>query len=370
MSRYSGQTDYAHGAVPCMGVLLTNLGTPEAPTPKALRRYLAEFLSDPRVIETPRPLWWPILHGIILNTRPRRVAHAYAKIWTDEGSPLLQIARRQERALQQALETRFRGPVQVATGMRYGNPSIAEGLRRLRDAGARRVLVFPLYPQYSGPTVGSTFDAVADALKRWRWVPELRMIGHYHDDPAYIQALADRIRRHWDEHGRGECLFFSFHGLPKSYFLAGDPYYCQCWKTARLTAEQLGLTDSQWRVTFQSRFGPQEWLQPYTDQTLRESAQSGLKSVDIVCPGFAADCLETLEEIAQLNRDVFLGAGGERYHYIPALNDDPAHIQMLADLVARHTQGWPETAADWDAERAAEAAAAGRDRALAQGAAR
>lgn len=370
MSAYSGQADYEHGAAPCVGVLLTNLGTPDAPTPKALRRYLAEFLSDPRVIETPRLLWWPILHGIILNTRPKRAAHAYAKIWTDDGSPLLSITRRQAQALQQTLETRFRGPVRVAIGMRYGSPSIEQGLLQLRGAGARRILVLPLYPQYSAATTGSTFDAVADVLKRWRWVPELRMIAHYHDAPAHIQALADSIRRHWDAHGRSECLFFSFHGLPKSYFLSGDPYYCECQKTARLVAAELQLADNQWRVTFQSRFGPQEWLTPYTDQTLRESARAGLGSVDVVCPGFAADCLETLEEIAQMNREVFLAAGGRRYSYIPALNDSPAHIDMLAGLVARHTQGWPETAPDWDTAQANEAAAQSRDRALRQGAQR
>lgn len=370
MGAYSGQGDHAHGAVPCTGVLLTNLGSPDAPTPAALRRYLAQFLSDPRVIETPRAVWLPILHGIVLRTRPKRAAHAYAKVWTDEGAPLLSITRRQAQAVQQAVAARFPGPVKVEFGMRYGNPSIEQGLLELREAGARRVLVFPLYPQYSATTTGSTFDSVAEVLTRWRWLPELRMIGHYHDDPAYIQALADSIRRHWDEHGRSERLFFSFHGLPKRYFLAGDPYYCECQKTARLTAERLGLADGQWQVTFQSRFGPQEWLRPYTDQTLRESARAGLKSVDIVCPGFSADCLETLEEIAQLNREVFLTAGGERYHYIPALNDSPGHIEALTGLIARHTKGWPETAPDWNTTAAEETAAATLSRAAALGAPR
>jgi protoporphyrin/coproporphyrin ferrochelatase len=348
MSNYQGNADFHHGTAECTGVLLTNLGTPDAPTPAALRRYLGEFLSDPRVIEAPRWLWWLALHGVILRVRPPRAAHAYSKVWTDEGSPLLAISRRQAAALQLSLERRFKGPVRVALGMRYGNPSIAAALDELRQAGARRLLVLPLYPQYSATTTASTFDAVADVLKTWRLQPELRFINHYHDNPGYIRALADSVRDYWAEHGEPERLMFSFHGLPKRYLLAGDPYHCECLKTARLVAEQLGLTDQRWLLTFQSRFGREEWLRPYCDQTLREWGAAGVKRVDVLCPGFPADCLETLEEIEQQNREIFLNAGGGEYHYIPALNDSPAHIDMLTGLIANHAQGWPETSDQWD----------------------
>lgn len=369
MPHYIGEVDYVHGSPECLGVLITNLGTPEAPTPGALRRYLREFLWDPRVVEMPRPLWWLILNGIILNVRPRRSARAYATVWTEQGSPLMEISRRQREALASALSARLPGPVNVALGMRYGRPSIAEGLERLRAAGARRILVLPLYPQYSASTTGSTFDALAEVLKRWRWVPELRFVNHYHDDPAYIAALAAHIRAHWEAQGRGERLVFSFHGVPRRYLLAGDPYHCQCHKTARLTAEALGLAQDQWLVTFQSRFGREEWLRPYTDETMQALPGKGVRSVDVVCPGFSADCLETLEEIAGQNREIFEQAGGERFAYIPALNDDPAHIEALAGLVLRHVAGWPEADAGYD-RKAREQAAASRERARAMGAQR
>ncbi|MEJ2059937.1 MAG: ferrochelatase [Gammaproteobacteria bacterium] len=359
--KYLGEQDYQHGSAICTGVLLVNLGTPESPTPRAVRRYLREFLSDPRVVEYPRALWWLVLNGIILNLRPRRSAHAYRQVWTPEGSPLLAISRRQKSALQAALRHHLTGPVEVALGMRYGEPSIAEALATLKQAGAQRLLVVPLYPQYSATTTGSVFDAVADELKRWRWVPELRFIQDYHDDPGYIAALAASVRAYWDEHGRGEYLLMSFHGVPKRYFQAGDPYHCLCLKTARLVAEALELGENDWQCTFQSRFGREEWLRPYTDETLRTLPQQGKRRVDVVCPGFAADCLETLEEIAMQNRDVFLASGGEAYRYIPALNDSPEHIEALSGLVERHAQGWPEAAADWDPEddqrRRAESAA-------------
>jgi protoporphyrin/coproporphyrin ferrochelatase len=361
---------YSHDALPCTGVLLANLGTPDAPTPAALRRYLGEFLWDQRVIDLPRPLWWLILHGVILRVRPRRVAHAYEKVWTPEGAPLLAIGRRQAQALQAALEARTRGPVRVALGMRYGNPSIAEALQQLRHAHARRVLVLPLYPQYSATTTASTFDAVAEALRHWRWLPELRMIAHYHDEPAYVRALAGSVREHWGAHGRPDLLLFSFHGLPERYFLAGDPYYCECMKTARLVAEQLELPDTAWQVAFQSRFGREPWLQPYTDETLRERARAGVRRIDVLAPGFATDCLETLEEIALQNREVFLAAGGSEYHYIPALNERPDHIAALSELVLRHAQGWPEFSADWNESRAAAEAAETTKRAGARGAKR
>ncbi|MHB8745381.1 MAG: ferrochelatase [Gammaproteobacteria bacterium] len=370
MSSYQGQRDYAHGTTACTGVLLSNLGTPDAPTPPALRRYLAEFLSDPRVIETPRWLWWPILHGVILRIRPRRAAHAYGTVWTEQGSPLLAISQRQTRALQAALAQRFKGPVQVALGMRYGNPSLRAGLEALRAAGARRLLVLPLYPQYSATTTASTFDAVAGILKTWRWQPELRFVNNYHADAGYIAAIADSVRAHWLQHGEPERLMFSFHGLPKRYLLAGDPYHCECYATARQVAAQLGLPAERWQLTFQSRFGREEWLKPYCDQTLRAWGKAGVKRVDVVCPGFSADCLETLEEINQQNRAIFLAAGGGAYHYIPALNDSPAHITMLGDLIALHTQGWPETAADWDESRNITARALSQQQALTLGAPR
>lgn len=358
---------FAHDQAACTGVLLANLGTPDAPTPAALRRYLAEFLWDRRVVEIPRLPWWLILHGIILRVRPARSARKYRAIWTPEGSPLLAISRRQAAALAAALADRHPGAIRVALGMRYGNPSIAAALAELRAAGARRLLVLPLYPQYSATTTASTFDAIAAELRAWRWLPELRFVAHYHDDPGYLDALAASVRAARAERP-GERLLFSFHGLPKRNLLAGDPYHCQCHKTARLVAERLGLQAAQWAVAFQSRFGRAEWLQPYTGALLADWAKAGVKTVDVVCPGFAADCLETLEEIAIENRQVFLAAGGERYRYIPALNDAPTHIGALVDLIGRHATGWPEFDAALDPSAVAAERAACRDRASAMGA--
>jgi ferrochelatase len=306
------------------------------------------------VVEVPRPIWWLVLNGVILNTRPRRSAAAYAKVWTEQGSPLLVISEQQHTALQSALDEALPGPVTVALAMRYGNPSIAAGLAELREAGARRVLVLPLYPQYSATTTASIFDAVTTELRDWRWLPELRFVNHYHDDPAYIAALAASVREHWAERGQADKLVMSFHGIPQAYFEAGDPYYCECQKTGRLLAEALGLNEQQWQLTFQSRLGPKAWLRPYTDQTLQQLAGDGTRSVDVICPGFAADCLETLEEIAMENRDTFLAAGGEDYRYIPCLNDRPDHIDQLARLVQRHVQGWPEAGGDGDRDADAE----------------
>jgi len=336
--RYIGE-DYEHGEPERIGVLLTNLGTPDAPEKSALKRYLAEFLWDPRVVEIPRPVWWLILNGIILRTRPARSAAAYREVWTDEGSPLLRITQRQCQGLQE----RFRseeGSIRFAIGMRYGNPSIAQGLETLKGQGCRRILALPLYPQYSASTTGSTFDAVADTLKHWRWLPELRFNTQYHDQPGYIQALAESVRNHWATHGRGQRLLFSFHGVPKRYFLSGDPYHCQCHKTARLVAEALGLSEAEWQLAFQSRFGREEWLRPYTDETVKQLPSEGITELDVICPGFSADCLETLEEIESENRDYFLEAGGEKFQYIPALNDNPSHLDFLADLVVDKTQDW------------------------------
>jgi ferrochelatase len=360
--RYFGQPDFAHGELPPVapiGVVLANLGTPDAPDAPALRRYLREFLLDPRVIELPRPLWWLVLHAAVLPFRPRKSAALYRKVWTAEGSPLLVITRRQAAGVAALLARDVPAPVHVRAAMRYGNPSIRSALRDLAGLGCRRVLALPLYPQYAAVTTGSTFDAVAAELAGWRWVPELRMVHPYHDEPAYVEALAASLREAWAAAPPAEKLLFSFHGIPRRYFLAGDPYFCHCQKTARLVAERLGLPRERYAVTFQSLFGREEWLRPYTEDTLRELAAAGVRSLDVICPGFSADCLETLEEIDSLNREVFLHAGGETYRYVPALNDRPDHLRLLADLVLRNLAGWIEPAGDM-AARAAEAAATGR----------
>jgi ferrochelatase len=342
MSRFQGTTDFDHRRVPHTGILLTNLGTPDAPTPSALRRYLGEFLWDPRVVEIPRPIWWLILNGIILNTRPRKSAHAYQSVWMEQGSPLLVYSEAQTKEIRERLQRRASGPVTVELAMRYGNPSITAGLRKLQQAGAERLLVLPLYPQYSGATTGSTFDAVAAELRTWRWVPELRMINHYHDFPPYIEAMAGHIEDYWSREGRNGLLLFSYHGLPRRNLLLGDPYHCQCHATSRLLSERLGLSSEEWMTTFQSRFGKAEWLKPYTDVTLKSLPSQGKKQVDVFCPGFSVDCLETIEEIGVENRDYFLAAGGERYRYIPALNAIDSHIDALVELILQHTRGWPE----------------------------
>ena len=338
--KFNNESDYDHSQVEKTGVLLTNLGTPDSCDTSDVRRYLREFLSDPRVVEVPRPIWWLVLNLIILTIRPSRSAKAYQKIWTDEGSPLLTITRRQSERLQSNLDQSYPDQFEVAMAMRYGSPSIADGLEKLRQAGVRKILVFPLYPQYSATTTASTFDAVTAELRHWRWVPELRFINHYHDAEGYISSLEQSIRDFWQEHGKAEKLIMSFHGIPKDYLLKGDPYFCECQKTGRLLADRLGLEESQWQLTFQSRLGAKEWLKPYTDKTLQSLGKDGVKSVQVICPGFSADCLETLEEIAMENRDTFLEAGGQNYQYIPCLNTRDQHINMMQTLVEQHVQGW------------------------------
>ncbi len=340
---YLRSFDYSHEAIPSTGILLVNLGTPEAPTPDALRKYLAEFLWDPRLTELPRWFWWLLLNGIILRTRPARSAKLYAKIWTESGSPLLNISQAQAQAVQQQLEQQWPAPIKIALGMRYGQPSIANALAELRQANAQRLLILPLYPQYSSPSTGSVFDAVADALKQWRWVPDVRFISDYHDNPAYITALTQKIRDYWQQHGQPDKLIFSYHGIPQRFFDNGDPYPCRCRRTSRLVAEQLGLNAEQWLVSFQSRFGKEEWVKPYTDETLQALGSAGTKRVDVVCAGFSADCLETLEEIDGENRHIFLNAGGQEFHYIPALNAEPSHIDALSTVLMQHLQGFPTT---------------------------
>jgi ferrochelatase len=348
MPNFINSSNPPHDINPTTGILLTNLGTPEAPTSGALRRYLAEFLNDPRVIETPRLIWWPILYGIILTFRPRRSAHAYGKVWTDKGSPLLVNLQTQAKALETVLADSVPFSFKVEIAMRYGEPSIKNALRKLRESNIQRLLVFPLYPQYSATTTASTFDAITNELQKWRWVPEVRFISHYHDDPGYITALASSIRSQWDEKGRPEKLLFSFHGLPKKYFQSGDPYFCECHKTARLVAKELSLEDSLWQVAFQSRFGPMEWLQPYTDVVLEAWANEGVSNVHVICPGFSADCLETLEEIQIQYRSLYLKAGGKHFTNIPALNDKPDHINALGTIITRHCAGWEQL--EWDSK--------------------
>ena len=348
---------YRHGSTPRTAVLLVNLGTPDEPTPAALRRYLAEFLSDPRVVEIPRLVWWPILHGIILRTRPAKSAAKYASIWGAEGSPLAVWTARQAAMLSTTLGERGHR-VMVRHAMRYGNPSVASVLDTLRGEGVTRVLVLPLYPQYAAATTAS----VGDAVMRWsmaaRRTPEFRFVNEYHDEPGYIAALAESVQDHWRTHGRGERLVLSFHGVPHRSLLLGDPYHCQCHKTARLLREHLGLAKDELLVTFQSRFGKAKWLEPYTEPTLVALAQQGIKRVDVMCPGFTADCLETLEEIDQEAREAFLHAGGERFEYIACLNDRPSWVQALAVVAERHLQGW-------DTQAPPDAAALEHQRALA-----
>ncbi len=340
--KYTGSPHFDHARPARLGILLTNLGTPDAPEKGALRRYLKEFLWDPRVVEMPRPLWWLILNGIILNVRPSRSAAAYRSVWTEQGSPLLVHTRAQAQALQAAMAERCGERVVVDFAMRYGNPAIGSVIDRLLAQGVRRLLVLPLYPQYSGPTTGSTFDAVAADFTRRRWVPDLRFVAQYHDHPDYIAALAASILQYRTANGGSDRLLFSFHGEPRRYLDAGDPYHCQCHKTARLVAGALGLSECDYLVTFQSRFGREEWLQPYTDDTLKGLPAQGVKSVQLICPGFAADCLETLEEIEVENRRYFQDAGGERYGYIPCLNSEPAHIELLAQLAIENMGRWLE----------------------------
>ena len=353
---------HAHGRAPTVAVVLCNLGTPEAPTPAAVRRYLAEFLSDPRVVEIPRAVWWPILHGVVLRVRPAKSARKYASIWTAEGSPLAVWTARQATLLGGYLGQRGQRVV-VRHAMRYGEPAIAKVLDAVKAEGADRVLVVPLYPQYAASTTASIGDEVATWLRRTRNVPEVRFVKHYHDDAGYIAALAAQVREHWRVEGRPDKLVLSFHGLPRRSLALGDPYHCECLKTGRLLAEALRLGDDQVVVTFQSRFGRAEWLQPYTEPTLVALARVGIGRVDVFCPGFTADCLETLEEIDQEARAAFMAAGGQRFGYVPCLNDRHEWLAALAAIVGRHLQGWDTAAADPEAlERQ-------RRRALATGAA-
>jgi ferrochelatase len=318
---------------------MVNLGTPEAPTPKAVRSFLKEFLSDVRVVDAPRLIWWFVLR-VILLIRPKPVAKAYKSVWTDEGSPLLAISKKQAAALQKKLALDTATDIPVGLAMTYGNPSILSASNALRSKGVERILVLPMYPQFSSSTTAAIYDKLSDLLKQCPHLPEMRWIRDFHDYPAYINALAQSVEQQWNKTGRSEKLLMSFHGVPERYTAKGDPYERQCRLTADLLADKLGLQQEQWQCCFQSRFGREEWVKPYTDKTLMQWGKDGVKSVDIICPAFSADCLETLEEIQVENKEYFLEAGGEHYHYIPALNDNADHIEMLSQLVQQHSQGW------------------------------
>jgi ferrochelatase len=324
---------------PPFGVLMVNLGTPEAPTPKAVKAYLKEFLSDVRVVDAPRFIWWFVLRAILI-IRPKPVAKAYQSIWTDEGSPLLVISKRQAKALEERLKNDFQQIIPVELAMTYGQPSIESASQNLRKRGVQRILILPMYPQYSSSTTAAIYDKLSDLLKQCPHLPEMRWIRDYHDHDLYISALANSVKKQWAMNGQSEKLLMSFHGVPERYTLKGDPYEHQCRNTAQLLATKLQLKDEQWACCFQSRFGREEWVKPYTDFTLKEWAENGIKSVDIISPAFAADCLETLEELQVENREIFIEAGGEQYNYIPALNDGDDNIHTLSQLVLQHSQGW------------------------------
>lgn len=340
MPTYQSTPQLEQGLPESTGILVVNLGTPQAPTTTAVRRFLKQFLADPRVVEYPRLLWWLVLNLFILRVRPSRAAAAYRKIWMDQGSPLLVHSLAITNKLQRRLASHESGPIMVELAMTYGEPSIDSAIDRLLANGARRLLTLPLYPQYSGATTASVFDAIARKFARLRWLPESRFINDYHDAPGYIDALAGSIRADWTLHGRGDKLMLSFHGLPKNMPLNGDPYQSQCQDTARLLAAKLNLNDDDWLISFQSRVGREEWLRPYTDETIALLGKQGLTRLDVVCPGFAADCLETLEEIAMQYTALFTESGGGSLRYIPALNAGDDHIEFLATLTEQHLTGW------------------------------
>ncbi len=339
MPTQQSTTQFEDGDPESTGVLVVNLGTPDAPTTAAVRRFLRQFLSDPRVIEYPRLIWWLILNLVVLLIRPARSAAAYRKIWTAAGSPLRVNSEALTNKLRDHLQLTAKNPVMVELAMTYGRPSIRSALDKLLANGARRIVTLPLYPQYSGSTTAAVFDVVMRTLGRQRWLPEFRFINDYHDAPAYIGALAASVRESWEEYGRGDKLLMSFHGIPKSSVRDGDPYHRQCQTTAGLLGKELELDDDAWIISFQSRVGREEWLDPYTDETIRNLGKQGLPQLDVVCPGFSTDCLETLEEIAMQNVGFFSAAGGGTLHYIPALNAREDHVRFLAQLIQQHTNG-------------------------------
>ncbi len=340
MPHHYPEPEFSHDSILKTGILLVNLGTPESPTAPALKKYLRQFLSDPRVVEIPRWIWWFILNGIILTTRPAKSAHKYASIWTAAGSPLRVNTEKQVAKLSQQLSTVIDSPLVLTYAMRYGTPSIHEAIKHLKSEHCDRIVVLPLYPQYASSTTGSSFEAIFTELNQYRNIPAVRTIKHYHDDPRYINSLKNNIESFWSVHGRPDVLVMSFHGVPKFTLNRGDPYHCECHKTARLLASALGLQAEQYRISFQSLFGKAEWIKPYTEPLIKELAQQGVNHVQVVCPGFLADCLETLEEIGQEVRNTFLTSGGRVFHYIPALNDEPDWIQSLSEIVLEQLSSW------------------------------
>jgi ferrochelatase len=364
--RFLPEPKYQHGSIAKTGILLVNLGTPEAPTPKALRRYLRQFLWDRRVVEIARPLWWLILHGFILRSRPRQSAEKYAQIWTKEGSPLRRHTEKQTVLLRGYLGERIKSPHALAWAMRYGEPSIGSALAALREQGCDRLLVLPLYPQYAASTTASVFDEVGAVMAKVRNVPAMRFVKHFHDHPAYIAAIAKQINEYWMTHGRPDKLVLSFHGVPRFTLDRGDPYHCECQKTARLVAQALGLREQAWTIAFQSRFGRARWLEPYTIDVVTQLGKKKTGRIDVFCPGFVSDCLETLEEIGVENRAAFLSAGGREFHHIPCLNERHEWIQALARIAVDNLHGWAST--EFDVAAAQGAADSAKARAMALGA--
>lgn len=362
----SPEPAYQHGTPNQTGILLVNLGTPDAPTAQALRPYLKQFLSNPRVVEIPRWAWWPILNGVILNTRPKKSAEKYAQIWMPEGSPLKVHTVRQTQLLRDILTERAQPTPIVEYAMSIGNPSIAEVMRGMKERGCDCILVLPLYPQYASSSTASAFDEVFAQLGKMRNVPAIRTVKHYHDHPGYIAALAENIRDYWAKTGRPDKLVMSFHGVPRITLDQGDPYHCECQKTGRLLAEALELDASKYQICFQSRFGRAEWLSPYTAITLEQLGKEKTRRIDVVCPGFVSDCLETLEEIAMEGKGIFTQAGGQEFHYIPCLNERADWIQALADIALANLEGW--LGAGHSGEKSSEERAQSRARALGMGA--
>lgn len=332
MKFYGQESDIANSNKKT-GVLLVNLGTPERPVCPSLRKYLSEFLMDPRVIELPKLLRLILVRGVIVNVRSHKSAANYRKIWSENGSPLL--VNSQE--LSDKVATSLGENYQVELAMRYGQPSVKDKINKLHEAGIRKLIVVPLYPQYSGSTNGSTFDAISKALSKLRWVPNINFVSSYYQSGKYVAAIGESIKAFWDKHGQAKILLMSFHGIPKKYITKGDPYYAQCQESAQRIADYLELDVDAWMLVFQSRFGAEEWLQPYCDQTLKSLPSRGIKSVDIICPGFSTDCLETLEEIEGENRHYFIDAGGESYNYIPCLNESDAHTDLISHVVGQQS---------------------------------
>lgn len=366
MAYYNPEPEYNHGDQLKVGILLANLGTPDAPTAKALRPYLKQFLMDRRVVEIPRLIWWWILNCIILVIRPKKSAEKYAQVWMQEGSPLLVHAKNQAQLLRGYLGQKIKSPFAVELGMSYGNPSMQSAIEKLKAQHCNKILVFPLYPQYAASSTAASLDAVWKTLLKMRNVPAIRTIKHYHDHPAYIQALAVSINKFWQINGKPEKLIMSFHGVPKFHLMKGDLYHCECHKTGRLLAEALGLEQEQYQITFQSRFGKQEWLKPYLASTLEALGKQKVKRIDVVCPGFSSDCLETLEEIAMEGKHIYQSSGGGAYHYIPALNENEAWIHAMTAIALENLQGW--VSEEWNSETAQQVAKDTAARAKALGA--